>query len=120
MDWCISDYENANHNPIAAINGDSKEKIHVMEAKPGQKIKLDASGSSDPDGDNLEFRWWIYPEAGSYEGQIQLDQSQKPILTFDTPHDAGGKEIHLIVEISDQNKIASLTDYRRIVINVRY
>jgi len=34
------------------------------------------------------------------------------------PLDAAEKEIHIILEVKDQNKIASLWDYRRLVINV--
>ena len=34
------------------------------------------------------------------------------------PTGAAGMQIHIILEIRDQNKIASLFGYRRIVINV--
>jgi len=33
--------------------------------------------------------------------------------------DAEGKEMHIILEVKDQSKIASLWDYRRLVINVK-
>ena len=51
MDWCVEDYENANHAPIAAVNGDSEEKIHFFDVNAGQEIQLSANGSSDPDQD---------------------------------------------------------------------
>jgi len=35
------------------------------------------------------------------------------------PTGAAGKQIHIILEIHDQNKIASLFDYRRVVIDVQ-
>jgi hypothetical protein len=118
MDWCVEDFENANHNPVAAINGDNAEKIHFMETTPGQTIHLDASASTDPDGDELEFKWWIYPEAGTYKKQIQLQNPQQSKLAFEIPQDTNGKEIHIILEVTDKSEIVNLSDYRRIVINV--
>lgn len=118
MDWCVEEFSNANHSPIAAVNGNLEEKIHFIDAKPGQIVNLDASESTDPDGDILRFNWWIYPEAGTYKKQIELQNSQQPKLVFQIPDDASRKEIHLILEITDKNEIANLSDYRRIVINV--
>ena len=118
MDWCVGNFENVNHNPLAAINGDYEEKIYYINTKPGQMIKLDASASTDPDDDKLEFKWWIYKEAGSYKTQIHLNNSEKPELSFEVPKDAGATEIHLILEINDVNEIANLSDYRRLVIKV--
>jgi hypothetical protein len=37
---------------------------------------------------------------------------------FLIPADAAGSTIHLVLEVTDQNKIVSLADYRRIVITV--
>ena len=119
MDWCVADFEHANHNPVAAINGDKSEKIHYLNVKPGQILKLDASASTDPEGDELEFKWWIYPEAGSYSKKIILQNPQQSNFVFQIPEDAGGTEIHLILEVNDKNEIANLTDYRRIVLNVK-
>lgn len=118
MDWCVEEFENANHNPIAAINGDSEEKIHFMNAEAGQTIELDASASYDPDGDTLAFNWWIYDEAGTYEKQVVLNGADMPVASLQVPKDSKGKEIHLILELTDNNKIASLYDYRRVVIEI--
>ena len=118
MDWCVNEYENANHPPIAAVNGDKKEKIYFLKAKAGQDIKVDASASTDPDNDLLEFNWWIYKEAGTYMGEISMTNAQDSTIVLQTPKDASGKTFHLILEINDTNSIASMYDYRRIVIEV--
>ena len=118
MDWCFESYENANHQPVAAVNGDRDEKIHIVSCKAGDSISFDASLSTDPDGDVLQYIWWIYPEAGNYSGSIELTEISHPHLDFHVPKDALGKEIHLILQVNDQNKIASLVDYRRIILEV--
>ena len=38
---------------------------------------------------------------------------------FTVPADAAGSQIHLILEVADNNPIASLHAYRRIVIDVQ-
>ncbi|TBN02954.1 DUF1593 domain-containing protein [Hyunsoonleella flava] len=120
MDWCIKPFKEANHHPIASINGDADEKIHYLNVEAGEQVKLDASASSDPDDDVLSFNWWIYNEAGTYQdSNIFLTNPSNSIIELTIPKDAKGKTIHLILELADQNEISRLYDYRRIVINVR-
>jgi hypothetical protein len=118
MDWCVKDYENANHAPLAAVNGDHEEKIHVRDCKVGEIVSLDASATSDPDGDELSYNWWIYQEAGSYPQSISISENKKANISIKIPDDAKGKTIHVILEVKDLNEIADLFDYRRIVLNV--
>jgi len=79
---------------------------------------LSAAKSSDPDNDKLSCRWWIYPEAGSYAGAIAIESDKEFNAAVVIPEDAAGKQIHLILEVKDNSEIASLFDYRRIVIDV--
>lgn len=118
-DWCYQKYADANHPPVAVLNGDKHDTIVSVSAKPGQKISLDASGSSDPDGDTLVYTWWNYAEAGDYGKVLEIDKASSKKTQFKIPSDASGKEIHLVLEVRDINEITSLYDYRRLVINVK-
>ena len=115
MDWCVKKYEEANHHPVAAVDGDLNDAIVFKSVKSGKTISFDGSKSKDPDNDSIDYSWWIYKEAGTYEGDIVLEHADQSQITFRIPDDAKGKEIHLILEVKDLNPIASLYDYRRIV-----
>ena len=113
-DWCVKSYGQANHAPIAKVKG----KLNIT-AKPGKRIKLDASKSSDPDGDQLNFRWWQYAEAGSYKGNVALDGSDQAHASFIIPADAkSGDTLHFICDVTD-NGTPALTRYQRVVVTVK-
>lgn len=118
MDWCVQDFDNANHPPVAAINGDSGEKIHKISVVAGRDIQLDASASSDPDDDELEYNWWIYREAGTYPRKLEIPEHNNSKISITVPKDAGGTTIHLVLEAKDLNSICSMHDYRRVILNV--
>ena len=119
MDWCVQPFELANHNPVAVINRSSEKKFMVVNAKPGQKITFNATGSYDPDRDQqISFRWWIYQEAGTYKGSCKFNNTDQPVVELTTPMDSNGKQIHLILDVFDNSSIAVMHDYRRIVVNV--
>ncbi|WP_321996657.1 nucleoside hydrolase-like domain-containing protein [Draconibacterium orientale] len=116
MDWCVDDFQTANHNPVAAVNGDKSDGIVYLNAIAGSMVKLDASDSADPDGDELSFRWFYYPEAGTYQGSVQLIRHDNANVKILVPEDAGGKQIHIILEVEDKHPEVPLTAYRRVII----
>ncbi|RXK56393.1 DUF1593 domain-containing protein [Oleiharenicola lentus] len=117
MDWCVQPYAQANHPPVAALNGDRSERIARVDALPGQTLRFDASASSDPDGDTLTFRWYFYPEAGTHLGPLPIIESNGPLARFTVTTPPHRGQLHLILEVQDKNSGVPLTAYRRVVID---
>ncbi len=117
MDWCVQPFEKANHQPIATFDGDKSDGIIYYNAKPGEVLGFDGSASIDPDNDSLLYRWYVYSEAGNYDGDVQLDNATSAKPTLHIPQKAKGKQLHVIFELRDTGT-PQLYDYRRIVLNV--
>ena len=119
MDWCVKTYSQANHNPIATFNADQTKSIVYLTKSPGDVVKLDASASSDPDGDDLIFKWYVYGEVTTYNGELNIINSNSDIATLAIPQEASGKKLHIILEVKDVTENdTEMVSYRRIVINV--
>ncbi len=65
MDWTVNDVRHANHNPQVVVNGETGKSPIVIRTDVGKPVTLDASRTTDPDGNRLRFDWFLYPEAGS-------------------------------------------------------
>ncbi|MGA9651044.1 DUF1593 domain-containing protein [Pedobacter sp.] len=48
MDWTVKSYKEANHPPVPKLN-----TAQEIKARPGDRIDLNAEGSTDPDGNQL-------------------------------------------------------------------
>jgi hypothetical protein len=119
MDWSITKkYEDANHHPIAILNGDKTRQVLYMTATAGSIIDLSAVGSTDPDSDTLTYSWFFYKEPSSYKGSVTIQNSSSSIAKIVIPKDAVGKNIHIILEIHDDGS-PNLYAYRRMVVNVQ-
>ena len=118
LQYSVKNPDEVNHEPIAVVNGNKGNSILRIQEKPGAAIKLDASGSLDPDGDVLSFRWFNYKEAGSYPNDFKIESKDQPVIEFKVPDDIGANEIHLVLEIRDNGDIP-LVAYRRVILSVK-
>ena len=103
MQWAAEG--KGNLNPYVVIPNDT---INITIS-----LRLDASKSFDPDGDNLQFSWWQQPEIG--KTKVKIEQADQPIATLRIPADAKGDTIHIICEVHDDGPY-HLPAYRRIII----
>jgi hypothetical protein len=113
MEWCVRDYKGANHPPVVKVAGEMRRA-----GKAGEVVELDASGSSDPDGNALATQWVVYPEAGGYRGEIPTvvdEGGGRATLTI--PAAAAGQAIHVIAVVTDHGTPA-LTRYGRVILEV--
>lgn len=115
MDWSIMAYEEANHPPVAKVNQPEEFKV-----RSGDIFKLDADGSYDPDGDNLSYLWFQYPEAGTYKGKVSFapySENLYNIHTIKAPEVDSPQSIHFILRVTDKGSPA-LSRYKRIIVTV--
>lgn len=115
--WSVTpEYSQANHHPQAFIGKDGTKNVLEKDVKAETTITLDASRSTDPDGDSLRYHWYVYKEASTF-GEITIDDSASKVCRITIPQASVGKTIHIVLEVTD-NGMPSLTSYRRVVINV--
>jgi hypothetical protein len=89
-----------------------------MTVRSGEKFWLDARSSTDPDGDNLSFVWFQYPEAGSYKGRLSFNWAEDQARLFTiAPHVEKSETIHYILKVTDKGT-PPLTRYRRVIVTV--
>jgi hypothetical protein len=114
MDWTTKPYQESNHPPVPALG--HPDKITV---KSGEIFRLDASGTTDPDGDNLSYLWFQYPEAGSYNKTIRFDLAENlyRIFYIKAPVVEKNETAHFILRVTDKGT-PPLTRYKRVIVNV--
>ena len=113
MDWCTMSYKEANHPPIPALA--HPEEISV---RSGETFCLDASGTTDPDGDNLSFVWFQYLEAGSYKKLIGINgASNLWRLSVTAPEVARKETVHFILKVTDKGT-PPLSRYKRVIVTI--
>lgn len=123
MDWCVAEtFAEANHNPVAVLNGDPSKGVLRMTARPGETVRLSSEGSNDPDGDALTSTWMIYREAGTLKGEVHLTQEVGAHTSLTLPEPGRDSPdhptVHVILTVEDRGR-PSLVSYRRAVITVR-
>ena len=131
IDWTYLDFAHANHNPVAIVNGTEGVAPIYLNAEVGKPFTLDASQSSDADGQHLSFAWFQYAEAGWADGnvgtmQIDVPDAAKTVVTATSvchenwlpliPCKGDGKA-HIILAVTDDGS-PRLTSYRRVIVTI--
>ena len=112
LDWCVKEFKDANHAPVAKVKGALKRDV-----KAGETVKLEAT-ATDPDGNKLTCKWWQYADADSATATVvhrQRDSLDK--ASFVAPNEPG-KQVHIILEVTD-NGTPPLVGYQRVICNIR-
>lgn len=119
MDWTIKSYSEANHPPVPRLGMEER-----LQAKVGDRIDLNATESFDPDGDNLQFHWFLYGEPGEFtlsNGRtatpLTIVNADQANAHFVVPQPGRTGALHLILEVRDEG-IPALTRYKRIIVDV--
>jgi hypothetical protein len=115
LNWCVAPPKGANHPPVPHCQGDGSGKILFAKVPVATTCRLSALGTTDPDGDSLSYRWYVYPEAGTYAGRATITNDTSSEAALQVPADAGNRTIHVILEVTDHGQPA-LTRYRRLVV----
>ena len=112
--WCVKPPKECNHPPQVILHGGLPL---VQKMKPGAGIRLLTAGTNDPDGHELSYQWWVYPEAGTYLKPWVIGEVDPENPWVVVPIDAAGKTIHIILEVTDSGQ-PPLTRYGRMVVTV--
>lgn len=111
-DWCMNDYENANHRPEISVMGELNREVAV-----GSQIILNASSTTDPDGDGLTFKWWQYGDMDNVNTDVIINNStSEDSASFIVPNEVG-KEIHMILTVTDDGS-PNLEAYTRLIFKI--
>jgi 5S rRNA maturation endonuclease (ribonuclease M5) len=113
IDWCTKPYREANHPPIPALG----HPVQIT-VKSGEIFYLDASGTTDPDGDNLSYLWFQYPEAGTYKKAIEFVSAENLCKVYaKAPKVEKRETAHFILRVTDKGS-PPLSRYKRVIVNI--
>lgn len=122
LDWCVNSYQQANHAPRPVISanraGELADGAFQFDLSSGDWLELDASGSRDPDGDRLSFQWWVYPEAGTYQGMYTITGADQPVVRLQAPPVNQPASLHIILTVTDTG-VPPLCAYLRIILRLQ-
>jgi hypothetical protein len=117
MDWCVDDYKDCNHAPVAVVNGSKDENPLSIKMKNEKTVIIDASESFDPDNHKLSFEWLFYPEISETdEKAILKTEGEKAFIQL--KNSKPNESLSLLLRVTD-NGNPRLVSYKRILINFK-
>jgi hypothetical protein len=119
MDWTIQPYAAANHPPVVKLSHPAR-----LKARAGERVRLSADGSTDPDGNALTFEWFYYGEpgtlalaTGSTGAPLAIEGAQSMSASFVAPKVEKPETMHMILAVTDGGS-PPLTRYQRVIVTV--
>ncbi len=115
MDWCLKSYDEVNHPPIPALGHPDEFTV-----KSGEIFSLDASGTTDPDGDNLSYWWFQYQEVGSFNKPLRFGPYSENLYNVHTiiaPEVDKSETVHFILKVTDKGT-PPLSRYKRVIVTI--
>ncbi len=119
VQWGSENQSKVNHAPIPVISNYSDDAYVEIPVEAGSSVTLDASKSTDPDGDGLSLSWLVYPEAGTFleVDDTIIDNRNNSKIRVNVPKMAKSSSIHIILRVVDDGSIP-LAGYKRIILKV--
>jgi len=112
MDWTTKPYKECNHPPVPKLA--HADEITV---KSGMPFILDATGTTDPDGDNLSYLWFQYKEAGEFQEDIKINSAENLYRVFLTAPVVNKPETtQFILRVTDKGS-PPLSRYKRVIVH---
>lgn len=124
MAWTILPYDEANHPPVVRLDHPAR-----LTVKPGERVELGATSTTDPDGDPLSYEWFCYEEPGTRGMSEARSGVKHEIVGFDRSEASltvktsrvmppGTGTMHLILAVTDHGT-PRLTRYARVILDVQ-
>ena len=88
------------------------------EVKAGDTVALDAAGTTDPDGDGLDFSWGVYPAATESSRKVVIEGRDTRTARLVVAPEWAGRTIPILLTVTDRGR-PRLTRYGRVLITVR-
>ena len=112
LDWCVKPFARANHSPVVRISNQS-----TLAVKPGEVVTLNATGTTDPDGDDLTFEWNIRPHDPEMVKSVMFHSGKTATPRVEFDPSLTGKTIPILLTVRDSGT-PSLTRYGRVSLRV--
>jgi hypothetical protein len=112
MNWCIRPRDQANHPPIAVLDGPRARTVQA-----GSRVELIGKSSRDPDGHAVSFDWSFLREAGSFDEPLTIEDPDQPVAHFIAPDVESPRILHFLLSVTDGGS-PPLTSYERVIVMV--